>query len=113
MSKNIRAFLIVFCIILCTTLLSCATDQVTTPTPTAPTETSIATSTPATPSETTTAPDTTGELLGYTIEYLVGTPQGGTISGQASQMLPEGQYTSEVEAIPAFGFKFSHWNYGK
>lgn len=95
-------------------LISCSntqTDQ--TPTPQSPTPTV----TSPTPNITSTEPDTTTEETDYygkerTIKYTVDTKLGGTIKGETIQVVKGKQPSTEVEAIAAEGYEFSHWSDG-
>ena len=50
------------------------------------------------------------EIATYTLTYSAG--EGGSISGEATQTVTYGQSGTEVEAVPADGYKFLRWSDG-
>ncbi len=111
MLKNIKTLLIIFSFILCAILVSCKTDTDTpTPEPTVSPETSLTVE--PTPSPSPSIGPTTQNNSSYTVEYTVATPAGGNIVGQATQVLKNGEASTEVEAVPASGYKFLYWSDG-
>lgn len=111
MLKNIKTLLIIFSFLLCIILVSCQKEQIaSSPEPTVTSESTF-TLEPI-PSPLPSISETAESTASYTIEYKIATPAGGNIIGQATQILKNGDSSTEVEAVPAFGYEFLYWSDG-